>query len=140
MAAGGRRNADAQLVAALAAGKTVEEAAARAGVSVRTVFRRLQEPAFQDAVTEARDDLVERAVADATAAMGEAVQTLRALLDPKHAATARLGAARALLELTLKLRDASELAQRLTQLERAFALVLDAKEANSYGRGATQWG
>jgi hypothetical protein len=44
MAAGGRKSADAALLAALAAGSTVDEAAAMASVSPRTAARRLTDP------------------------------------------------------------------------------------------------
>jgi hypothetical protein len=51
MAGRGRRNADWLLVVAVAQGRTVAEAAA-AGISERTVYRRLTDPAFQFRVDE----------------------------------------------------------------------------------------
>jgi hypothetical protein len=41
MAGSGRKNADAALLAALAGGATVQEAASSAGISERTAYRRL---------------------------------------------------------------------------------------------------
>jgi len=46
MAQQGRRHADAALRLALACGATVENAARAAGVSERTLYRRLKDPVF----------------------------------------------------------------------------------------------
>ncbi len=53
MAARGRKNADVELVAALASGSTVREAAQSAGVAERTVYRRLEDAEFRSRVQEA---------------------------------------------------------------------------------------
>jgi hypothetical protein len=56
----GRRNVDHLLIPALVAGLTIPSAAERAGCSVTTVERRLRDPEFVVALTEARNDLVDR--------------------------------------------------------------------------------
>lgn len=117
MSGGDRRNADSALVAALACGGTVEAAAQTAGVSVPTVRRRLAEPAFRKAVEEARAESVSRAVARLSATSTLAADCLRELLKAKSE-TVRLGAARAILELGAKYREAEDLAVRLAELER----------------------
>lgn len=117
MSGGDRRNADSALVAALACGGTVEAAAKTAGVSVPTVRRRLAEPAFRKAVEEARAESVSRAVARLSATSTLAADCLRELLKAKSE-TVRLGAARAILELGAKYREAEDLAVRLAELER----------------------
>jgi hypothetical protein len=116
MAASGRKNADAALLASLAGGATVRKAAARAGVSERTAYRRLREEAFRRRVAQARGDMVSRAVGKLADASARAVDTLRGLLSASSE-TARLGAARSILELGARLREAGELEERLRHLE-----------------------
>src|SRR4051794_17663696 len=101
MAAGDRKNADSALIAALAAGRTVEDAARRAHVSPSTVARRQRDPEFVARVDASRRAMWETAISQAAAASTEAVSTLRDLLSGESP-SARLGAARALLETTLK--------------------------------------
>jgi hypothetical protein len=112
----GRKNADATLAAALAAGLTVDAAATRAGVSQRTAHRRLAEPDFRRRVAELRGGMVERALGRAARGMSAAADRLRRLLKAKSESV-QLGAAKALLELTVKLRESVELEARITALE-----------------------
>lgn len=86
---GGRKNADEVLVLALACGATVEKAAHKAGVSARTAHRRRAGPAFRGRVQAARGDLVQRTGGMLTAAGGEAVKTLLALLQEGVSAAVR---------------------------------------------------
>ncbi|SRR5579884_3864613 len=120
MAAGGRKNADGVLALALAGGLTVEAAAGRAGVGERTAYRRLADPAFCVRVTELRSEMVERALGKMADGMGEAADTLRQLLGAK-AESVRLAAARSILEMGIKLREATELDARLRALEHQLA-------------------
>lgn len=116
MAASGRRNADDRLALLLAAGKTVADAAETAGVSQRTAFRRLDDAEFRAGVTTLRGEMIGRAVGRLADASTKAVETLTALLT-SDSATVRLGAARSILELGTKLREATEIEERLTALE-----------------------
>jgi hypothetical protein len=120
MAAGGRKNADDAVALALASGLTVEAAAGAAGVGERTVYRRLANPAFRVRVSELRTAMVERALGKMADGMGEAADTLRQLLAAKSESV-RLGAARALFELSVKLRESVELEERLRALEEGWA-------------------
>lgn len=117
MAGDGRSNADEALALALAAGKTLREAAKIASVGERTAARRWADPSFRSLVTELRGEVVERAIGRMADGMTEAADELRRLLKKARSETVRLGAARSLLELTVKLRDAVELERRLTALE-----------------------
>ena len=104
------------LVASLAAGQTVLDAAREAGLSEKTAHRRLAEPEFRRRVAAARDQMLARAVGQLTDAATEAVATLRELLAA-DALAVRLGAARSILDLGRRLREALELDARLTELE-----------------------
>ena len=112
----GRHNADAALVAALAGGATVGQAATVAGVGERTAYRRLAEPDFRRDMTYARDELLTQTVGRLAEAGTEAVATLRGLLGAESESV-RLGACRAILELGAKLRESEELAERLAVVE-----------------------
>jgi hypothetical protein len=116
MAGCGRKKGDDALLLALAGGQTVRDAARAAGVGERTAGRRLAEPGFRRRVAELRAEMVQRALGKLTDALTEAADTLRQLLKAQ-AESVRLGAARSLLELTVKVRESVELEARLQALE-----------------------
>src|SRR5215210_2043981 len=89
-----RTQGDQLLVAALAAGAPVEQAARQSGLSARTAYRRLADPAFQARLAAARDELIVSAVAALAGCAGKAVSTLAALLESSDERI-QLGAARA---------------------------------------------
>jgi hypothetical protein len=113
----GRKNANEALLMALACGATVENAARTAGISARTVHRRLKDNDFHQRLLALRLDLVQRAVGMLTASAMEAVKTLITLLEPSVSPVVRLGAARTILEFGIKLRETAELAERIAALE-----------------------
>ena len=113
----GRKNADERLLQALACGATVEQAAQAAGISARTAHRRLKDPVFQQRLAAARDDIVQRTANMLTGGAMEAIKTLLALQHTDMPPAVRLGAARTVLELGLKLRESSDLTKRIAELE-----------------------
>ena len=117
----GRRNADEALLAALACGATVENAARTAGISARTAHRRLKEEGFQKRLQDVRADMLQRTVGMLTASGMEASKTLISLLDPSVPQAVRLGATRTILEFGIKLRDSAELSERIAALEAQLA-------------------
>ena len=123
----GRRNADDVLMLALACGATLENAARQAGVSESTVRRRTKDPQFQRKLQTLRADMVQRASGALTAAGTESVRTLLELQKPGVAPATRLGAAKATLELGMKVRETAELEQRLAALEEQVAANADDK-------------
>jgi len=112
-----RKKADDSLLMALACGATATQAAEKAGMSRRTLYRRLEDPAFRHQVSATRADMVQRSAAMLTAASLESVKTLVSLQNSNMPATVRLGAARAILELAGHWREAAELEERLHALE-----------------------
>src|SRR5262249_23295510 len=64
------------LLLALACGATVAQAASKANLSERTIYRRLQDPAFQQSIEALRADMVRRAAARLIAAALHAAKTL----------------------------------------------------------------
>ncbi|HVK09818.1 MAG TPA: hypothetical protein VM597_13665 [Gemmataceae bacterium] len=116
MAHRGRGNADDPLAAALAAGRTVRDAAATAGVSERTAYRRLADEAFATRVAHLRGQMIGRAAGRLADAMGEASDVLRALLASgdehvRHKAGVKV------IELGLKVAEVAELERRVAALE-----------------------
>jgi hypothetical protein len=111
-----KKNEDALLLA-LACGATVEAAARQCDLTERTVYRRLREPAFKTRLQELRADMVRRSAGLLTAAAGEAVRTLLALQKDATPPAVRLGAARAVLEIGIKVRELADLETRIAALE-----------------------
>ena len=124
----GRRTADDQLLLALACGATIEAAARQAGVSESTAHRRLAEPEFQRRLRRVRSDIVLRTTGALTAASTESVRTLLELQKSTAPPTVRLGAARAVLEISMKLREVVELEAQMAELE-AKVQALETKDA-----------
>ena len=113
----GRRRADDALILALACGATVEAAARQADVSESTVYRRLKETSFSNQLHQARSDMVKRASSMLTASAMESVKTLLDLQKPTQPPAVRLGAARSVLEIGIKLRQMVELEQDMVHLQ-----------------------
>jgi hypothetical protein len=111
-----RRGADEALAFALATGATVRDAATTVGLSERTAHRRLDDPVFHQRVSELRAALIDAAAGKVASAMTAATHTLQALLTAESE-TVRLSAAKALIELGVKLRDSTDHEQRLKALE-----------------------
>ncbi len=116
MGAKRKKNED-QLLLALACGATVEAAARQCSLSERTVYNRLAEVEFQTRLDQIRADMVQRSSGMLTAAASEAVRTLLALVKDSTPAV-RLGAARAILEIGMKIRQMVELEVRMGELEK----------------------
>ncbi|HVS36538.1 MAG TPA: hypothetical protein VMS17_13320 [Gemmataceae bacterium] len=115
---GGNRAGRKEVLAlGLAAGKTIRQAAKAAGVSERTAGSWWAEPDFRLRVSEMRGEVVVRALGRMTDALTAAADTLRKLLRSKNDSV-RLGAARSLIELTLKVREGTDLAAQVMELYR----------------------
>jgi len=125
---GRKRKGDTELLLALACGASVENAAQKAGLSRRTVFRRLAAPAFRAQVTEMRAAMVQRAAGMFSAAGLPAIKTLTTLQESASSEAVRLGAARATIELGCKLRETVEWAERLAALEGRLEALLGGRD------------
>lgn len=119
---------DRLIIEALATGATQAEAAGLAGVSERTVRRRMADDAFAREVSVRRGDRVSELTGKLVEASFEAVRTLEAGLTAERDSD-RLRAAHQLLLLVVRYRSEGELERRLTAVERA--LEHEADEAGS---------
>jgi hypothetical protein len=116
------KKADQALLQALACGATVENAARKAGISERTAYRRLDNPAFVQQLHQLRADMVQRTAGMLSGAGLGAVKTLVDLQqDVVVPAAVRRGAARDVLELAIKYRETADLEQRVAALEEGLA-------------------
>ena len=98
--------------------RTVSEAATQAGVNESTVWRWMREESFQDALQEAKQRIVTQAIIQLQQATGEAVGTLRGIMaDGEAPASARVTAAKAVLDMAVKAIKMEDLEARLMNLE-----------------------
>jgi hypothetical protein len=118
-----RKKAEDALLRVLACGATVENAARQCGLCERTVYRRLENPEFIQRLKQLRADMVQRTAGSLTAASGESVRTLLELQKASAPPAVRLGAARSVLEIGIKLREAADLAERLFALEQQLGVA-----------------
>ena len=102
MAANGRRRHVYDLLtAALASGRSYREAGAAAGISERTVRRRMADPGFRGKVVELRGAEIDRTRGLIVREAPAAVAALSELAAAAESESVRLGAARAVLGLAL---------------------------------------
>jgi hypothetical protein len=103
---------------ALVAGRRPADAAADAGIGLRTLQRWLKDPAFNHALTTARTVAFDAAMQRVMAGANIAADTLVDLLSDGQPSAIRLGAARSLLDVAIERHDVATVVARLTELER----------------------
>jgi hypothetical protein len=108
---------EAALLAALLQGKSTAEAAAAAGLSPRTVQRRLADPAFVCLLHQARARALARAINILAEGATSAAVQLRWLAVNATQEHVRLAAARSILEYALRGLEALDLPDRIAALE-----------------------
>jgi hypothetical protein len=122
---------------ALACGASAEAAAQKAGLSRRTVCRRLADPAFRAKVAAARAELARQTSGVLTAAGMSAAKTLVVLQEAANSEAVRLGAARSTLDLGRKLREAVDWGDRLAALEGRLESLLGGAQRRAAGAAST---
>jgi hypothetical protein len=120
----GRISVDQKLVLALVCGASLESAARQAGISERTAYRRKRNPAFQAQLRAARQEIVQRTATMLTAAATESVKTLLRLQGDGIPYAVQLGAAKAIIDLGARLREHSELYDRVAAIEERLTVQL----------------
>jgi hypothetical protein len=97
---------------------TATAAAKKAGVSLATLMRWLNESAFSTAYREARGRMIEDTMRVLQAAGVDAVQCLRGVIASEDAPiTAKVSASRSIIEFGLKGREVIDVEARLKALE-----------------------
>jgi hypothetical protein len=106
-------------IAALLSEPTTKKAAEAAKVGETTIHRWLNDPIFSAALKESRERVFESRLAALQGVSGRAVETLLDVMTDKTAQpSARVSAAKTVLELAIKGRDQLELSERLAYLEK----------------------
>jgi len=106
------------LISALLLAPTLADAAHTAGIGEVTAWRWLKLEAFQTAYREARRQCVQQAIVQVQHATGEAVATLRAIMQDANApASARVSAAKTVLDTAVKAVELEDLEARIAALE-----------------------
>ena len=108
-------------LSALVCGASVDAAAQKAGIARRTAYRRLKDPRFAKRLQAARAEVAKRTMSLLSAGSLEATKALIELISAKTPPATRLGAARAIIELGARLREAIEMEERLLALEERLA-------------------
>ena len=107
-----------RFVTAMLTAKTIDQAAKVVGVTERTGQKYLADPAVKRALGRALDKALGQTTRQVVVAMTSALETLEAIHTDSDAPTgARVSAARAILDAGPRLREALDLAERVTMLE-----------------------
>jgi hypothetical protein len=117
------------LLQALLCGASIDAAAKKVEMSRSSVYRRLSNPKFAKRLQDAKTEVVRRTAAVLSAGSLEASKALLELTGPKNPPATRLGAARSVIELAAKLREQTEMEERMASLEQR----LDANQQRRAG-------
>lgn len=105
-------------IAALVSEPTKRAAAAKAGISESTLRSYLSDPAFMAEYRAAVSSMLDDATRESQQALSPALSCLREVTtDTEAPATARIAAARSLLEYALRLTEFTDVVARLNELE-----------------------
>ena len=109
-----------QAITALLDSRTVADAAQKCGTPTRTIYRWLLEPSFQAALRAAEESVIDEAVRRLLGMQQQALSALQVVLVARDTPpSARVAAARVVLDAMLKLRELRTVEERLTALESA---------------------
>ncbi len=130
----GRKGGDEILITALASGMSMKTAARQAGMSERTVYRRLDDPLFRARVQHARTEFLNTTVGRLLAVGTKAVNALAGSLKSKDE-NVRNRAAIGILSHLIRGIEVTDLAQQVAELRDLLTL----KDKDN-GTGSTEAG
>lgn len=111
---------DEELIAALLQHGTIREAAAAAGTAPRTFYDRMKDTDFRALYTEAKNDVLRKAVFAINDRLSEAVDTVTAIMsDPNNNPAIRLQAAQTIIN------NAAKFSERLVKDEETSRTLAD---------------
>lgn len=123
-------------LSALLSQPTVADAAKKSKLSEATLFRYLSEEDFRAAYRRARAEVVNHAITQLQRDAATASRTLREICEDKTApATARVSAAKTILDGAVKAVEIQDLAARLEEVERRLAEADEGEWEISGSRG-----
>ena len=116
------RTRERRFAGALLTAPSIEAAAEAAGISRRSAFYYLKKPSGREYIRQLSDEAMKQATRRAVAAMAGALQTLEEIHhDAEAPASARVSAARAILENAARLSADIDILERIEALEAAQA-------------------
>ena len=99
--------------------KDLQGAAEVAGVAVNTLLKWLQQEEFKSQYKQAKQEVMQQAIANLQKAAGEAVQVLRDVASDKDVSpSARVSAAKVILDGALKGAEQENIIERIEELEK----------------------
>jgi len=108
-----------RIISALLNASSLRDAAKKAGISEATLYRLLKDDSFQTAYRVAKRELVNHAICQLQQNTGKAVAVLVKIAEDKTCpASARVSAAKAILETSLKAVELEDLERRIEELEK----------------------
>jgi len=116
------RNVD-LAVMCLARGETVAETAKLTGVSLRTMWRQLEDPEFNNHVRDARRRILDEAAGILAGAAAGAAKRLVEISEKAEKTSDRLKASTAILDYLMRLKGNADIEARLSQLEDALNIA-----------------
>jgi hypothetical protein len=122
-----RQRKNPEIIAHLAAGKSIRETAELCHVSTTTITRRLKRPAFLAQLERARARMIDSAIGSLSQGSAKAAKRLFELMD-STSPTVAISACRSVLEFGLKWLDYQSTSREIEQLKRFAA---DIKEKNN---------
>ena len=112
-----------KMLIAVLASPTFVGAAAASGISVNVLYRAMAEPAFKEAYAAARQDALTQAVGALQQAAGQATEILLGVMQADETPpSARISAARSILEYAFKGSEHIDLDKRITDMEQLLSL------------------
>lgn len=114
-------------IVALLSQPTVEAAASECGISPKTLYRWLRDPAFKAQYRTARSAVLESAIATMQQITSEAVDTLKRNLNAEQA-TAQISAAKLIIDNAFRGQELIDLGDRVERLEEFLVEVKQGKK------------
>lgn len=101
-----------ELIAAILSSTTLTEAANKTGISIRCLHNRMHEPDFRIAYTDAKNEIMRKAIAQIHGHLYEALETVTSIMsNPDNNPQVRLQAAQTLINTMTKFKDYANAAE-----------------------------
>ena len=109
-------------IAALLHSESIRDAAKEAGLAEATLHRYLKDESFKEAYRAAKREIIDHAICRLQRSTGKAVKALVDIIEEKAApASARVSAAKTILEMSIKAVEFEDLERRIASLEKITA-------------------
>lgn len=109
-------------ISALLQAQSIREAAKESGIAEATLHRWLKDESFKEAYRAAKREVVQHALCKLQRSAGKAVKVLIDIAeDEKTPASARVSAAKVILETSLKAVEYEDLEKRISEIEKIIA-------------------